>query len=135
MKNYTKKDINTLKTILNGAILESRPLGDSISARVEWAARIREKLPSLRYEIIVAGLKSSVAVAHSRAYEYEKTASHFTANPQVYGKSTKEVVDRFAGYGAREIKSVASLGKLLRKVCVEGLPFELQTYVPDMVKL
>lgn len=60
-----------------------------------------------------------------------KTAEHPIANPHVWGKSTDYIVQRFQNLALEDSKASEKARMLADRVESEGLPAEVDEYIPD----
>src|SRR5579885_1677748 len=135
MTRWTKKDITTLCSCISSFWVTQRPIpstgwGQS-PAEKEFPAAFTQILESSRRLVILTELGNRVTMYQKRVEEYKATAKHFEVNPQVYGKSTPEMIDRFNGYALEEEKSLAWVKKLMDKVANNDLPTEVMSFNPE----
>jgi hypothetical protein len=135
MKRWTKADIARLKSALDTFYLVNRPIAPGMGfgyARNDgFVASFREALAKHRVDIIARGIESGARIGHNRAAENRATAAHFEANPDVYGKSTPEMVERFTTLAAEEDRGVKRALALAMRARLEPLPPEVLEYDPS----
>ena len=120
---WTKTDVRTLRSQLDGFVLENR--------MYHPMERICSAVASRRSEIVVGGLRGFRGLFEERAAKNEQAWRHFESHLAVYGSSTPEMIERFKGLADKDAKAAAKTGKLIARVEAEGLPAEVVGYAPD----
>lgn len=116
MAKWTKVDVKTIASQLTSFHLMHRMYAP--------ADVIRAKIEAETTSVVVSGLEGWVAYESGRARENDETASHFAANPNVWGDSTPEMVARFRKMSADSRKGAERARKLAERVRIEGVPPE-----------
>jgi hypothetical protein len=130
MKAWTKKDIKVLCQAISTFWLVNRPLGDSLAEHERALAEVRAYLAEHREEVVCAGVAELGGIAAERARQNQETAYHFRSHPEVYGKSTPEMIERFTRFAAENHRDLAWAEKLVARVQAEGLPPEVVAFDP-----
>lgn len=124
-KKWTKKAIGTMTGILDGVWLQER--------MYHPAEKIRGAIESQRLRLVMSGLEAHVRISTERAKEHQDTANHARTSG-IWGASTEEMFQRFVGYARDEQKATEKLRILLARVEAEGLPPEVETYLPQALR-
>jgi hypothetical protein len=130
MKKWTKKDIKTLCQTISTFWLCNRPLGDSYEQTMKAIASMRQFLEKHRKEVVIGGISELQAIAMERAKEDQDTTDHFALHPNVYGKSTPEMIKRFSDLAAENRKDVEKAKSLIARIKAEELPPEVEAFDP-----
>lgn len=136
---WTKKDLATLTGMLDSWWLCNRPSSDSFDsvARLREARAKADALladPRNRLEIILAGIRSWEQLESRRYREACEVIGNAIARPLVWGDSSAEMIERFAGL-AREHDKVNTIATALRvRVQAEELPPEVLAHDPARVR-
>lgn len=129
---WTKKEIASLCSGIDGYWLKSRPLNDSLKEhaavreRVEWVL----KNPLDRLAIVLAHVREFEQLYAWRYREYCESIGNAIARPTVWGAGTAEMVDRFTKLAREEDAGRALATALREKVLKEGLPPEVLAHDP-----
>ena len=127
---WFKKDIKILCGTISTFWLMNRPLGDSMSEHQRVLERVRQFLAEHRVEVVCSEISGLGNLAAERSKKYQDTVDHFTAHPEVYGKSTPMMIERFSKLAAESRKDVAKAQILLTRIQTEGLPPEVMGFDP-----
>jgi hypothetical protein len=130
MKKWTKKDIKILCQAISTFWLHNRPLGDSYEKTMKAIEGVRQFLEKHRQEVVIGGISELQAIAMERAKKDQDAADHFALHPNVYGKSTPEMIKRFSNLAAKDLKDVKKAESLIARIKTEGLPPEVETFDP-----
>jgi hypothetical protein len=130
MKKWTKKDIKTLCGALSTFWLCNRPLGNSYEQTMKAIPAIRQFLEKHRKEVVIDGISQLQAIAMERAKKDQDVADHFALYPNVYGKSTPEMIKRFSDLATEDRKDVEKANSLIARIKTEGLPPEVEAFDP-----
>ncbi len=123
---WTKKEIKAVQGSLDSFWLFNR---------LYYPAKaIAFDIDSRRQDIVCAHLKAFAGMVTERAKRSEESAEHAEKNPHVWGKSTPEMVERFRGMAAEDMKGVAWNLKLVAKIDANGLPPECLDYLPEALQ-
>jgi hypothetical protein len=130
MSKWTKKDIKILKQAIDSFWLYNRPLSDSHRERQAALEAVKEHLAVHRVEIICDHIAQLAGLYRERAQKNQEAADHFAAHPEINGKSTPEMIERFSRFAAEELKGVKAAQILISKIQTLGLPPEVLSYEP-----
>lgn len=122
-KPYTKKQVAALQSAIAGAWINLRDMGLRAEA-------FRAALPEKRLAVVLGGIRERIAWHEDHATRDRASADHFRAHPEVYGKSTPEMIERFTAGAAKYDKGAAWFLALEQRVLADGLPSEVSTYDP-----
>ena len=123
---WTKTDLRTLRSQIDGFAL--------FNGLYHSPEAIRSAIEAERLAIVLDGLRSFRETLRDRAERNRGASEHFAANPGIYGDSTPEMIERFAGLAAGDERAVARLDRLLVRVEVDGLPEGVVDYVPESLR-
>jgi len=123
---WSKSDIKSLKNQLDWHVL-FHELHYS-----RGAIRTSIKAPGARQAIVLKGLHNFCAMLVEREARDREAAEHF-ARTRVYGESTAEMVERFTRLANECLTDIVKLDWMIAKVHIEGLPREVETYMPGRV--
>jgi hypothetical protein len=121
-KKWTKKDIKTLCGQLMTFLLQNN-LYHSADA-------IRGAIAANRKQIIVSNLRGMESLFSERATKNQEASDHFAKNPQVYGASTPEMIERFATLAKENRAAAAKTASLIARIESETLPAEVEAFDP-----
>ena len=126
---WTKIDIKAMKQALSTAYLKCRAFDvrDREAQRDKFLTVLE---PAVRTLVVISGIAELMVMFEGRAKENDGAADHFTKHPNVYGKATPEMIERFRGLAGEARKAAAKAKKLIDKINAEGLPQEVLEYDP-----
>lgn len=122
-RTVTKKQIEAMQDAIAGAWVSLRDQGLCLEA---W----RTGLDEHRLRLVLAGIRERIAWHEHHAAESRGTVAHFQAHPELYGRSTPEMVERFTGLAAKYDKGAAWFRALLERAEADGLPSEVTAFDP-----
>jgi hypothetical protein len=125
MRAITKKQIAAMRSAIMGVWLTVRDSGmpGAVFSRV---------LSEKRLDVVLIGLRERIAWHEEHAAQDRGSEAHFRAHPHVYGKSTPEMLERFAAGAAKYDKGAAWFRALEQRVIADGLPAEVIAYDPTV---
>lgn len=138
MKRWTKAEIKQARFALEWAAHSNRPIVGAFGARPgerEAAdAAFREWLAPRRAAIVVAHLRGLESLMRDRAQSDRETVEHARTHPNVWGKATDEIVERFSKLGRESAAAAEKLATFAERIEAEGLPPEVEAYDPTEPK-
>ena len=130
MSRWTKRDVKTLCQTISTFWLVNRPLGDSLSEHERVLEAVRWYLVQHRSDVVCAGVAELGEMAAERARQDQETADHFRDHPEIYGKSTPAMIERFSKLAAVGRGNADKAERLVVKIRSEGLPPEVVAFDP-----
>jgi hypothetical protein len=116
-------------------------LCDQIDYFAMWWALYRKKevirmmIEEKRSEIVVGQVEGFRKMLQERADRDLESANNARDNPDVWEDSTEEMIERFMGLYNEEMKAIKRINGLLARIKAEGLPPEVDSYLPEHLRL
>lgn len=124
---WARGDVKSLKGQLDWHVLHYELYYSRAAIRASIEA------PGARQRIVVSGLRGFRAMLVERERSQRDAADSF-ARTRVYGAATPEMVERFAGLADGCLADIAKLNWMIARVEIEGLPVEVEAYLPERVE-
>lgn len=126
-KKWTKKDIKSLCSQLDSVWLFERMYYPS--------AVICDVIEKNRKKLVINGLRGFQNMARERGQRERETVEHAKTSG-VWGNGTQEMIERFTKLAEESEKDVAKIDALVARIELEGLPPEVEAYLPEgLVKM
>ena len=129
-RGWTKKDVKVMQQAISTFWLYNRPLGDSVREHDAALAEVRDYLRDHRAEVVLHGITELGNIARERYVKNAETAEHFETHPEVYGKSTPEMVERFRRLAEEDRRDFQKAKDLMDRIQTEELPPEVTSFDP-----